>query len=246
MITLKVFISRYENSFEAAQKICEESKIKSKIIYIEDFVESEDYSSIVDSDIIHFSCNSKLIYSILERIKDVKCYIFNKNFLLKKYSKLDLQLIMKNNGILVPQIYHSIKDIKLPVFCKENIHTGIIFEAFTPMTIKKIFSKFDEKDFYFEENVCLKNSSNNEMKFYYSNGKLCPKNNKKVPNYMNYISDKIKNIFDIEIYSIDIIKSKKGIYVIDFNPAVGFYLSDKGRKGFCEAVNKIVEKKNEN
>ena len=84
------------------------------------------------------------------------------------------------------------------------------------------------------------------MKFYHSNGKLCPKNNKKVPNYMNYISDKIKNAFDIEIYSIDIIKSKKGIYVIDFNPAVGFYLSDRGRKGFCEAVNRIVEKENEN
>ena len=127
MITLKVFISRHENSFEAAQKICEDSKIKSQIIYIEDFVEAENYSSIVDSDIIHFSCNSKLIYNILERIKDVKCYIFNKNFLLKKYSKLDLQLIMKKNGILVPQIYHSIKDIKLPVFYKENTHTGITY-----------------------------------------------------------------------------------------------------------------------
>jgi hypothetical protein len=79
MITLKIIISRYENSFEAAKKISEETKIKSQIIYIEDFVENENYLTIVDSDIIHFSCNSNLIYNILERIKDVKCYIFNKN-----------------------------------------------------------------------------------------------------------------------------------------------------------------------
>ena len=167
MINLKIFISHNENSFGAAVKIKEESLFNCQIIYIEDFVKKNDYSSIQKNDIIHFSCNSDLIYVIMDRIKNIDCFIFNKNFLLKKYSKLGLQLKLKNAGVNIPKIYKGIKDVELPVFCKENKHTGIIFEAFTFTTLKKIFEKFDEKEFYFEENLMKKNSYVIENKYYY-------------------------------------------------------------------------------
>ena len=46
-----------------------------------DFIKENKIDTIEDSDIIHFSCNSKLVYEILDKIKDKSCFIFNKEFL---------------------------------------------------------------------------------------------------------------------------------------------------------------------
>ena len=83
MRKLKIFISHAEISFNSAKKIKDESSIETEIIYIEDFIKENKIDTIEDSDIIHFSCNSKLVYEILDKIKDKSCFIFNKEFLLK-------------------------------------------------------------------------------------------------------------------------------------------------------------------
>ena len=241
MSSLKIFISKYEKSYDAANKMRNESTHKCEIIFIEDFVEKNNYGGIKEGDVIHFSCNSDLIYKIIEQIKDVECFIFNKQFLLKKYNKLELQLLLEKNKIKIPQIYDNLSQIKLPVFCKENRHTGIIFKAFTLSTITSFISKFDSNQFYFEEDVLSHNSVEN--KYYYSNGKVHARNNKRVSKDIKNICSKINSCFNMDIYSVDVIKSNGQIFVIDLNPAVGFYLSDSGRKDFLKMVDNIFEAK---
>ena len=234
MSSLKLFISHNEKSGDAANKIKNELSYQCDVIFIEDFVECGDYEIINQGDVIHFSCNSDLIYTVIENIKDKDCFIFNKNFILKRYDKLSLQLLLKESDINVPKIYNTLSEIKLPVFCKQTRHTGIIFKVFTLSAINYFFSKFKEENFYFEEDVLKPQSIEN--KYYYSNGKIHARNQKKVPKEVKDICQKVNQNFDIDIYSIDIIKTENGIFVIDLNPAVGFYLSDKGRMDFIKTV----------
>lgn len=239
MRKLKIFISHAEISFNSAKKIKDESSIETEIIYIEDFIKENKIDTIEDSDIIHFSCNSKLVYEILDKIKDKSCFIFNKEFLLKKYSKLDLQNEIMKIGIRVPKIYKEINKIKYPVFCKENHHAGLILQVHSPGTLQRILERFSDIDFYLEENVAKGYKNVTEKKYYYSNGVLHSKTGVVHNPDILKISNLIKENFNVDIYSIDVIKNDSDTILIDFNLAVGFFLTESGRKDFIKMVEKI-------
>ena len=239
MRKLKIFISHAEISFNSAKKIKDESSIETEIIYIEDFIKENKIDTIEDSDIIHFSCNSKLVYEILDKIKDKSCFIFNKEFLLKKYSKLDLQNEIMKIGIRVPKIYKEINKIKYPVFCKENHHAGLILQVHSPGTLQRILERFSDIDFYLEENVAKGYKNVTEEKYYYSNGVLHSKTGVVHNPDILKISNLIKENFNVDIYSIDVIKNDSDTILIDFNLAVGFFLTESGRKDFIKTVEKI-------
>lgn len=239
MRKLKIFISHAEISFNSAKKIKDESSIETEIIYIEDFIKENKIDTIEDSDIIHFSCNSKLVYEILDKIKDKSCFIFNKEFLLKKYSKLDLQNEIMKIGIRVPKIYKEINKIKYPVFCKENHHAGLILQVHSPGTLQRILERFSDIDFYLEENVAKGYKNVTEEKYYYSNGVLHSKTGVVHNSDILKISNLIKENFNVDIYSIDVIKNDSDTILIDFNLAVGFFLTESGRKDFIKMVEKI-------
>ena len=238
MRKLKIFISHAE-IFNSAKKIKDESSIETEIIYIEDFIKENKIDTIEDSDIIHFSCNSKLVYEILDKIKDKSCFIFNKEFLLKKYSKLDLQNEIMKIGIRVPKIYKEINKIKYPVFCKENHHAGLILQVHSPGTLQRILERFSDIDFYLEENVAKGYKNVTEEKYYYSNGVLHSKTGVVHNPDILKISNLIKENFNVDIYSIDVIKNDSDTILIDFNLAVGFFLTESGRKDFIKMVEKI-------
>lgn len=239
MRKLKIFISHAEISFNSAKKIKDESSIETEITYIEDFIKENKIDTIEDSDIIHFSCNSKLVYEILDKIKDKSCFIFNKEFLLKKYSKLDLQNEIMKIGIRVPKIYKEINKIKYPVFCKENHHAGLILQVHSPGTLQRILERFSDIDFYLEENVAKGYKNVTEEKYYYSNGVLHSKTGVVHNPDILKISNLIKENFNVDIYSIDVIKNDSDTILIDFNLAVGFFLTESGRKDFIKMVEKI-------
>lgn len=239
MKKLKIFLSHNEISYEAGLKIKETSLLETEIIYIEDFVKQKLWNTITDNDIIHFSNNSDLIKTVLEKINDKKCYIYNKEYLLKNHNKKEIQLKLEKIGVNIPKVYSDIKDVKLPVFVKENKHTGIILEAYTLSTLKFILKNMKGKDFYLEQSI-FKNVRE-EIKVYVVNKKVYFKDGGKINKEIKRISEVIAKKFDdIEIYSADFIVTDKGYYLIDFNAAIGFYRTTKGRKAFLESAYKIA------
>lgn len=239
MKKLKIFLSRDEISYEAGVKIKETSLIETEILYIEDFVQEKLWNTITDDDIIHFSCNSDLIKNVLEKIKDKKCYIYNKEYLLKNHNKKEIQLKLEEIGIRIPEIYSNIDNVKFPVFIKENKHTGIILEAYTPSTLKYLLEKMENKNYYLEESI--HKNVRKEIKVYVVNKKVYFKDGEKINKEIKRVSENIANYFnDIEIYSADFIVTDKGYYFIDFNAAVGFYKTKKGRKAFVDSAYKIA------
>ena len=151
------------------------------------------------------------------------CKIINKEYLLKNESK-------------------SIDNIKFPIFCKQNTHTGIVFKAYTKRTITDFFQKFNIDDFYLEEAVTSDLEKHIEFKAYFANGKTYPKDDENnFDKQIDQICTKIaSSLYNLDAFSVDFIKNNNGLYVIDVNVASGFYMSTGARKEF---VKKYVNKK---
>ena len=142
-----IFLSKKEEYLGSAKKIQNNINIKTDIIYIEDFMKVKNKGNLLENSIIYFLCNSNLIKKLVTILSKTNCYIFNKGFFENNYSKVEIQKILIENKLNVPKIFYNDRDIKYPVFCKENKHGGIIFKAYTSKTIKEFFKRFN-KIFY--------------------------------------------------------------------------------------------------
>lgn len=233
-----IFLSKNEDYFGSAKKIKDNTKLKVDIKYIEDFALINNKTEIVENSIIYFLCNSVLIKELVNLLENTCCYIFNKKFFENNYTKLEIQELLINNGIDTPRILinSNIKEMKFPVFCKENKHAGMIFEAYTSHTIERFFEKFNKKDFYIEEKI----NGQQEIKYYYVKGNIYSKYNIENENIVKMYCNKIAKILDLEIFSVDMIKNKNNRYtIIDVNSSAGFYLLDEARNNFINEIEKL-------
>lgn len=232
-----IFLSKNENYFESANKIKKEARFPVDIIWIEDFMNSEKKEEILNDSIIYFLCNSILIKDLVELLRNTNCYIYNKEFFEKNYDKKEMQNILDCNDIEIPKVFieSDYNSIKLPVFCKENKHAGMIFKVYTHDTLNRFFEKFCRENFYIEEAI----EGDVEVKVYYVNGKTYYKNNKGVSKDMDNYCKKISKALNLEIFSVDCIKSKNKYVVIDVNPSAGFYMQDEARKYLIEQFERL-------
>lgn len=178
-------------------------------------------------------CNSELIKEIVKLGEKYNCYIFNKRFFENNYTKLDMQNILANNSVKTPEIMdmNCIEKIETPIFCKENKHAGIVLKTYTSNTLVKFLEKFNKKDFYLEK--CI--NAKEELKIYYINKVIF--SNGSITDNIKDICKKISEKLFLDVFSADLIMdSKKDYYVIDINPAAGFYMLDIARK---ELINNI-------
>lgn len=243
---LIVFISNEDDFYGSAKKIKDICKIECEIIYIEDFIEEKGWKKITNTDIIYFLCNGEKVNYVFKNIINVndKCNVINKEYLLNNESKVIVQQKINEIGVPTPKLLKldDILNIKFPIFCKQNTHTGIVFKAYTKRTITDFFRKFNINDFYLEEAVTSDLEKHIEFKAYFANGKTYPKDNEN--NFSKEIEDiciKIAHaLYGLEAFSVDFIQNDKGLYVIDVNIASGFYMSTGARKEF---VKKYVDKK---
>lgn len=242
---LIVFISREDDFYNSARKIQDICKISSDVVYIEDFIANMRWNEITDSDIIYFLCNGEKVNYAFNKILSVntKCEIINREYLLQNNSKLLVQQKISESGVPTPKIIdiNDINNVKFPIFCKQNSHTGIVFKAYTRRTIIDFFQKFDIKDFYLEEAVTSDLEKHNEFKAYFANGNVYPKDGESCfDDCINDICDKISSsLYGLQAFSVDFIENNNGLYVIDVNVASGFYMSTGARKEF---VKKYVNK----
>lgn len=247
MSVLKIFISKYEESIESARKIQKESDFAVDIIYIEEFYQNNEFENITKEDLIYFLCASPLIFEVIKIIQKKKCKIINKEYFLNNYSKKDVQILLKENNFRVPQIYlkPNCNDERFPLFCKENIHTGITIKVYNKSTLDKFFSKFDKKEFYLEEPIETDSNGSHEFKAYFINNHVHYKNNDYQKNkIIEEICNKIKEqiFINIEIFSIDFIYKNNNYFIIDFNPSSGLYASDSARREFIEYCDSLLIK----
>ena len=185
-------------------------------------------------------CNSKDVKKCINKI--IGGTIINKNFLIEKHDKLICQEKLMKNNIDVPKIYKGknidISSFDYPIFCKENKHQGITFQAYNIRTINYFFQNYDISNFYFEESI----KSVDEIKLYYVNGKVILKNKVYDDNdKIIKVCENISRVLSLDVFSTDILKFDNKYYVIDINASSGFYLSDAARKEFLWYVGELCE-----
>lgn len=232
-----IFLSKYENYLESARKIKDNSNLKVNIEYIEDFILQEKKIDKLKNSIIYFLCNSELNKKLVELLKNINCYIFNKKFFESNYTKLEMQELLINNKINTPSIYQTVnkKQMKLPILFKENKHAGMILEVYTRNTIEEFFKKFNENNFYIEEKI----NGGYEVKYYYVKNNIYTKKDSIIENTVKIYCEKISHVLGLEVFSVDIIKKNKQYIVIDINPSAGFYLLDEARNKLINEMERI-------
>lgn len=242
MNNLIIFLSKNESFIGSANKIKEESLVNTQIIYMEDFISHKSLYDIDKTDIVYFLTNEKLILQVIDVLEKISCYIYNKEFLKKGHSKDEVQKILKINNINVPDIVliDEIKKDSFPLFCKQKKHTGITFQTYNKFTLTSFFEKFNQADFYLEKTIMNDKNIAIEKKIYYINGNVYLKDGeelqeKELIKLGMQISTALNNM---EIFSADYIKILENYYIIDINPASGFYLSKRARQDWLENINK--------
>lgn len=242
MKSLKIFLSKDDNSLESAKRIQKISKLNVEILYIED-VDMVRVSEIIsDNDIVYFLCNNKEIYNIIQRIQDKNCIIINKEFLKENYRKDQVQILLNTNNIKTPPIIakDNISDSSFPLFCKENTHTAITVQMYNKTTLDRFFKKFDINDFYFEEVVGGEKYITNEIKVYFIKNEIFGKDGERKFNHriQEICKNVSKTLNNLEIFSIDLIEVLNEFYVIDLNPSSGFFHSTAAREMFVTEIEK--------
>ena len=232
-----IFLSKKEKYLKSAYKIKKNTKLNVDIIYIEDFIQNINKNEILEDSIIYFLCNSNLNKEIVNIASKTKCYIFNKRFFENNYTKLEIQKLLIKNKLCVPKIatYEDYRNLKYPVFCKENRHAGIVFKAYTNNTVKRILEKFDQKDFYIEESI----ECQQEIKYYYIKGNVYCKDTMDIPNVIYNNCDRIAKLLKLDIFSMDVIKNNNSYMIIDVNSSAGFYLLDDARNNLIYEIEKL-------
>lgn len=233
-LQLDILISKQDKYYYSYIKLKDESYIPTNIYYIEDLnlemIEKYNFNN----HMIYFLCNLSLNNKIISALKNKHCYFINKKFFLHDYTKLEVQQVLNDNNIDIPEIVtiNGLNKIQNPIFCKENSHVGINLVAYSENTLVKFFCKFNISDFYYEKII----TGGKEMKLYCINN-IVYDNNKTIKNKeLNELFKKITNSLQIETYSADIINKENKNIVIDINPNSGFFGSNIARKEFLKYV----------
>ena len=232
-----IFLSRKENYLGSAIKIKNATKLHVNIIWIEDFILIKDKYIELENNIIYFLCNSPLITQIINLLENINCYIFNKSYFKNNFTKLQMQKILISSKIKTPKIfnYEHIEEVEFPIFCKEDVHAGIIFKAYTSNTIIKFFEKFNKDKFYLEESI----NGQEEIKCYFIKENIYTKNNIEIDKVVKKQCENISKQLNLEVFSVDIIKYKGKHFVIDVNPSAGFYLLDEARNKLIYELERV-------
>ena len=175
MKRFKIIASKANIYTGQVRKLKNESKLLTEVIYIEDLVSSNSTLMDFENSIIYFlCCNSPLVPIAIQKLEKYDCYIINREYLIKNYLKLDVQRLLLENKISVPEIYtiENIENVKFPIFCKENRHEGIIIQVYNKISLTRFFEKFNTSEFYFEETVDNNNINLKEFKVYFVEGKI--------------------------------------------------------------------------
>lgn len=241
MKKFKIIVSKANIYTGQVEKLKNESKLQTEVIYIEDLVDIDKVFPDFENSIIYFlCCNSPLIPIVIKKLEKYNSYIINKEYLIKNYSKLDVQHMLYDNNVNVPKIYYTenFENIKFPIFCKENKHEGIIIQAYNKISLIRFFEKFNAKAFYMEQVIKNNGLNPKEFKVYFVEGKVFLKDMTNYNKILIRICKQISLVLNnLEVFSADIIQNLDGeFFIIDVNPSAGFYLSDDGRKKFLEEL----------
>ena len=242
----KIVLSEYDNYENDAKKLIDASKeihINSEILYVED-----EREPITDEDIIYFLYNGNKIREIVKEAKKAKANIINEDFFMSNLLKDQCQRLLKENGVKVPKQYdrEEVKREYFPIYFKCKIHGGLNFD----MDRKSLWDKikndntFNKDEYYLEKTVNGKDGLKKESKIFYVNGDVFSQDYcDEVPDLLKRKARKIADILKLECFSFDLIETGNSVFVIDVNPASGFFTSKNARKSFLKMIKEKIVKK---
>jgi len=233
---IKIALSYEDDYIDRVEKIKDNFSEHVDYFYVEDYINKTVLFSFTNNDVIYILNNSSYNLSLIKKLKNKVHKIINESFYCEKHTKLDIQEILKHNGVLVPNILEckNLTKYNFPLFCKSLNHADLVLKIYNKNSLDNLLEKFNSNNIYLEES--LESSNSKEYKVYFIKDTIYfdDKYEDFMDENIKQICLKISSILQLELFSIDIIKQNNNYYVIDINPSAGLYMSSKSRKALIE------------
>lgn len=234
---LIIFHDNHKNMNNIVNKISEGNKSQIKVINICDYLNNCGNFEINFSDVIYFLCNDNYLNNlIIEKLDKIQCKILNKGYYLKNYNKEKVQKKLLKNQINTPKIVDFNEKINKKVILKAKTHTLPVNIFENMVELKKFLLNKNMSDFYAEEFI----EKDIEYKIYYVNDKIFFYDN--IETFYNEKLNKtlqlIGEIFELDIYSVDVIFVGEKFYIIDINSSSPLFMSKFARQELTSLAKK--------
>jgi len=242
---LFIIISHTERTQRTAQRIKQTAQthnIECTIIFLEDIAVSNNQKKKIQNDtIIYFLTNHQRIGLYVEYFASQGYAIINQRFLQGERSKLFMQNKIATNNISVPpnelltdhkSSIKLIEKIGLPVYVKSQEQMSTILYIKDHTNLKRTVTRLQNNigQWYIEK--AYTQDQNRLIKIYYIYGTTYA--NKKIKRSLNFTHNIADNLH-LDTFSADIIIAPNEKYwVIDINPAPGFYAHTVARETFIK------------
>jgi len=240
-----IIISRGEPFVAGAELIAKEANERGlgcEIIFIEDIILSiNGENEKMERRLLYFLTNIDDVPTYVAYFKSHGCNIVNQTFLSGESSKFYLQNKIKKAGIVVPKSFSVLNEIialqiademNFPIYIKSQNQASTVIRVKKKSDLSEKLALFarNNEEWYLEE--AIEGADVELQKVYYVDGKVASNSGIEKA---NEIFQTISRTLDLEIFSVDIISSKNGVYwIIDVNPASSFFKSDSARCLFVE------------
>ena len=238
MRKLVVFLDYESDYSDRVEKIKKDAKNEVEYYYIEDFTKNRIKEKIKPEDIIYFLTNVKEIKSIIKKLPRNR--ILNEKYYINDLSKIEIQNKLSANGVTTPRIIEysdKFTNNDFPLYVKNKNHDVFVAKICSKRSYNLFFTKFNKKDFYLEEEIKSVDIIK-EHKIYYSNNAIFENDKDEISTKIKRICNKVARITGLDVYSADLIETKKKIYVVDVNSAPGFWNSKESRLKLLEYCEK--------
>jgi len=228
------------------QNFLTRADVSANVIYIEDLVFKNFSDPINDiGEVVYFLTNNLNVGSIASILGRSR-YVINKNFLQKKFSKLDVQFYLFDNGFSIPDNYFSLKpqaiskikkELNFPLLIKFFRHVWGVNKLNNYSDYFLFFTKNTKLDCLFFENF-VENAE--IIKTYVINNEVFLED--ELYSTDNILLEKVKKIgkvLSLEVYSVDVLKYENNFLFIDVNPAPALLGS---QEAFVDFINYIRNK----
>ena len=251
MQKLLIIISRTEKTQRTAHRIknaVQKHTLICEIIFLEDVIINNytKSSSQKNSTVVFFLTNHHRIGLYVEYFISQGYIIINQQFLQGERSKLFIQDRITKHNISTPsnelltsqeRAMKFINKTQLPVYIKSQnqMHTVLYIKDYT--NLKKTVTRLQNTigEWYIEKAYTGNRHTLNKVYFVF--GKIYT--DKKINTSLTF-THTLANSLGLDVFSADVITSlNKKYWVIDVNPAPGFYAHSMARKTFAKHLSHI-------
>lgn len=234
-----IILSKNKQFLEAAELImaeCDKHSIEANILTLD----GQRIHELRRNDVVFFLTNDHQVNRLTQELVNREVKILNNIYLLKGWTKLNVQLELKRVGIKTPKIistaneHNDIAASLFPFFVKTDGHVGKVLRVANQEEFARAKTEFSKVGHWYAEEA-VDGEGRELVKVYFVSGQSFTRDNEEPPgSKISNLMETISRIFGLDTFSADFFVENNDIFCFDVNPAPAHFGSSGARKALVD------------